>query len=161
MVIDEIDGDYSISNKTKRSNVFGKLFMDKSVNGIITYRPENCSTVFETSQQITHLTVSFMRYDCERIPLNKLCVKKLQKTKNSIQIATTTKHYLSYGDKVNIYQSEKDLLSVNNLKVTEIISDNRVVLEKPTDIIKKGSNLAFEKASIKCTLTFKIITKTN
>ena len=157
MIIDEIEGSYVISNRTKKHRVFGKLFMDKTINGFITYRPENCFKVFDTVGLLNKMTISFVLYDCNRIPLGKIPVKKLAKSKNTIQLLTTTSHNLSINDKVNVYFSRPDSISVNNIKVKEILSANKVSLEKTSEQIDKNSNLAFERANIKCTMTFKIM----
>ncbi len=157
IMLDEIEGAYNISKKNKKNKVFGKLLMEKSVNGFITYKPENCRMVFDKTKLLSHLTISFLQYNCEKLPLGKLVVKRLVKSDNTIQITTTTKHHLSVNDKVNVYLSKKDSLSVNNLSVIEVPDSKIAYLEKANDKIEKGCNLAFEKASIKCTLTFKII----
>ena len=156
IVIDELDGDYTVSNGSHKMVVFGKLHLDKCVSGFIRYKPEHCIKIFDSPVPLNKLTISFLRYDGERIPLGKLNVKKISKSSNNVVITTFNPHHLFVSDRVNVFLGEQDSVSISNLKVVEVKNDTNAVLEKSMDSYQNGSNLAFEKAGIKCTLTFKI-----
>lgn len=138
-------------------SLFGKLILDKSVNGFFSYTPENCEVEFDTPVTFNKFTVSFAKYDRERVSLNKITIKKLSKCSNSIKLMSTSCHTLSVGDRINIYNlTNPDEITVNNLRVVETPDPNTFVTETPSFVIDKNPDLLFEKLDIKCTLTFKV-----
>ena len=156
--IDEIGGDYNIARSKSHGqmNVFGKLFLDNSVNGFLTYRPENCRKRFKRPELINRITISFLNYNYDRIPLNKIAVKKLSKGSNQIKLTTKSTHNLTVEDRINLYKTDKDEVLVANLKVMEIPDSSVFITEAPTFSIEKQHQLSFEKLDVKCTLTFKL-----
>ena len=159
LLIDEVMGDYSLSSGKNRGqiNVFGKLFLDKTVNGFLSYKPEHCVKRFSKPEMINKFTVSFLKYNYEKIPLNKIAVKKLSKCDHrQIKLSTKTTHNLAVEDRINIYMSDKDQILVNKLKVLEVPDKSTFKTEAPSFKIDKHPDLSFEKLDVKCTMTFKV-----
>lgn len=160
MSIKEIPGDYLITMGHKCVPMFGKLIQEKTVNGFIVYKPENCAKQFPKPQRLSKLTVSFLRYDLTPLPLNKINVKKIRQSTNYIKITSKTPHYLSIGDRVNICCSHSNGYTVDIVKVLDVINDHVVALEETVHPLSSGSNLQFEKVNLKCNLTFKLLNTT-
>jgi hypothetical protein len=154
--IGEVPGEYEVTAGHHKTNVFGKLIQEKTVNEFIVYKPENCKKIFNRPIRLDHLSISFLKYDLDTIPLNKMVVKTVRKSKDCLKVTTKFPHYLITGDNVNICSSHDDRVSVDVVEVVDVISKETVSLETPVSSIRQGLGLQFEKVDLKCTLTFKM-----
>lgn len=156
MAIEELSGDYQVNTSHQTHHVFGKLIQEKTVNEFIVYKPENCIKNLPRPSRIDRLSITFYRYDMTPIPLNRLAVERLSRSKDYLKVTTKAPHYLAVGDRVNINQSQDDLLSVDMVDVIKVLRPDIVALDNPVNRIGSGSNLQFEKVDLKCTLTFRL-----
>ena len=160
MVIDEVPGDHIVSgSKTReRRAVFGKLYLERTVNGFLHYRPEHCVKQFINHQlgSFKQFTISFLKYDQHRLPLNRLNVKGLSKSKTKIKLVTNTPHHTAVGDKISIYMSTPDELFVSNVDVLSVRDSTTIDCSVPGFELTKHPDLSFEKVGVKCTMTFKV-----
>jgi hypothetical protein len=157
--IEEIPGDYQVNSGHQTHNVFGKLIQEKTVNEFIVYKPENCIKVLARPSRVDRLSIMFLRYDMTPVPLNRLPVERLSRSKDYLKVTTKAPHYLSVGDRVNISQSLDDQVSVDMVDVIKVIKPDIIALDNPVNKIGGGSSLQFEKVDLKCTLTFRLMNK--
>ncbi len=154
LCIDELPSNYVIGKQ--RTNVFGKLLLERSINGFNVYKPENSYKVFDKPMYMNELTVSFYGHDLQKLNLQRMNVKKVCKYEksNKYELVCNTEHYLSVNDNlISINTSNPNRIQVSKLNIAEIIDKNRVVLSQPIVLDK---NLQFEKIGIRCVLTFRI-----
>lgn len=159
MAIEEIPGDYQVNTGHQVHNVFGKLIQEKTVNEFIVYKPENCIKALTRPSRVDRLSITFLRYDMTPVPLNRLPVERLSRSKDYLKVTTKAPHYLSVGDRVNISQSQDDQVSVDMVDVIKVLRQDIIALDNPVNTVSGGSNLQFEKVDLKCTLTFRITNK--
>lgn len=153
--IDEIEGNYKLGGRFN-TTVFGKLVQDKTMNGFLFYKPEQCSIRFGEPQRLTNLTVSLLKYDMTPISLSKLVVSDIKKSANFIRLVCSDDHYLHPSNAVAItYDSEDGRTTTERLEILDIPTLNSVVLQKPQNMVF-NRNVSFEVLNIKCSMTFKL-----
>jgi hypothetical protein len=150
--IEELGGNYKVGRGA--TVVFGKLIQERNVNEFIVYRPEHCLVQLPRATRLDHLSVTFLKHDLTPVALNRIVVKKLSKTRDYLKITTKLPHHLTVGDHINISCSHEDQISVDNVEVVDVITPEIVAVENPVNNITTNSGLQFERADVKCTLTF-------
>lgn len=152
LCIDELNNNYVIGKN--RISLFGKLLLERSVNGFNIYKPENCQKVFEQLTFLNGLTVSFFDHQMQKIYLQKMNVRKVCKYEksNKYELVFNTDHYLTVNDCLNsIDISNPDRIQVTKVLIDTITDSNKLVINQS---IVLNKNIQFEKTCIKCVLTF-------
>lgn len=152
MSVKELGGRIKLSSG---DTVFAKLNLEKQVNGFLFYTPENSDIEFSSMKKINHMTITFHTYDMTPIPLTKLGIKELRKSKNRLTVSTKAAHFLKTGDRVNFTYKENmgDKVTVDSLKVLSVESPYEALLSKmsgnPSD-----NRVLMERVDVKCILSF-------
>ena len=151
LCLNNIKGDYDNNDH----NIFGKLIVKKLVNGFIHYKPENCTKTFRHAESFNFLGIILLNHEYKRIFLNSIPISKIKKTQHHLIITSSTDHYLSINDKINIINTNIEEVIVYTMKILELKDKLTFVIDLPKIDLSGSPNIIIEKVDIKMTLSFK------
>lgn len=146
--------------KNINDDVFGKLIMDKYINGNCFYVSTNAMKTFNEPHDFFKLKFGFLDYKMEPIKTNNILIQKLSinKNKTDLKIYTKEPHYLNLDDKIHIYNICDDEYICELLNIIEIVDSKLFITNKPynNQIFNNTNTIIIEKKNNRISLDISV-----